>query len=98
MSTLCDAGLELKCTTPAGAAVADKDSTDTALTILFGTMGLVLAALQVVLSWQSVRALRRRNVANWGYVEVFRWIQLGRRATRTLHLLYLRQNLTDPKV
>lgn len=36
-------------------------STDTMLTILFGTMGLMFAALQAVFSWQSVRELRQRN-------------------------------------
>jgi hypothetical protein len=59
MSTLCDAHLEHE-NTPA-VAVAGHINTDTALTILFGTMGLLLAALQGALSWQSVRALRRRG-------------------------------------
>jgi hypothetical protein len=66
MSTLCDAGFHHKSTTHAAdgtaAAVVGNVNIDTALTILFGTVGLVLAALQVVLSWQSVRALRHRNI------------------------------------
>jgi hypothetical protein len=62
MATICDATLDAKSTTPAAAAVAGRLNTDSALTILFGTIGLLLAALQVIFSWQSVRALRHRGV------------------------------------
>jgi hypothetical protein len=61
MTAFCDASLNSESTVPAAAAVAGPIDTNTALTILFGTMGLALAALQVLLSWQSVRALRHRG-------------------------------------
>jgi hypothetical protein len=60
MAMLCDATVDSQSSTPA-TAVAGHMNPDTALTVLFPTMGLVLAALQVILSWQSVRALRRRD-------------------------------------
>lgn len=34
---------------------------DTFLALLLGTIGLVLAGLQVLFSWQSARALRARS-------------------------------------
>lgn len=34
---------------------------DTALTIFFGTIGIILAVLQVLFSWRSARALQARN-------------------------------------
>jgi hypothetical protein len=63
MSTICDAMLVHSNTTAASAAAVSGVSTDNALTILFGTMGLLLATLRVVLSWQNNKALRRRDVS-----------------------------------
>jgi hypothetical protein len=48
-------------TIPNAAATARATNIDTTLTVLFGTIGLVLGALQVIFSWQSARALRQRN-------------------------------------
>ncbi|KAF2684119.1 hypothetical protein K458DRAFT_418431 [Lentithecium fluviatile CBS 122367] len=34
---------------------------DTGIAILFGTMQLLFAGIQVIIGWQGVRALRRGN-------------------------------------
>jgi len=43
------------------AGIAGATNVDTALTILFGIITIVLGALQAIFSWQSVRALRHHN-------------------------------------
>jgi hypothetical protein len=60
---LCDAVAHPTSTTPA-TAVAGNVNTDTALTILFGTIGVLLATMQVILSWQGIRLLMRRDTPN----------------------------------
>jgi hypothetical protein len=48
-------------TIPNAAATARATDVDTTITVLFGTISLILGTLQVIFSWQSARALRQRN-------------------------------------